>query len=145
MKPLSVRSLLLVSLFFILAFTSCSESFKNDLHEILVGADKINIYFYDKEQRTVKDPKMMVVISEQDNIEKIIESITAETSEQYKCGYSGQLEIYKDGKLLLDSEFNFEEEYRHYVFTYKGKVLFRVMTKEGSVLLKEYYEIVTKD
>ena len=145
MRTFTIFSLLIFTMFSVLVFSSCGESSKNNLQEKLVDANKINIYFYDKEQGIVKDPKMMVVISEQDDIKTIIESITDETSEQFKCGYSGQLEIYMDDKLLLDSEFNFEDECSHYVFTYKDDVLFRVMTKEGSVLLKDYYKKVTTD
>ena len=138
----------LVSAFFVitaLVLISCGDSIDSEFNEKLAGANKIKLYFFDKERGTVKDPKMIVTVSKQGDIKKIISSITDKTSEQFKCGYSGQLEIFKDNKLLLNPEFNFEEECRHYVFTYKDEVLFRVMTKEGSALLREYYEKITKD
>jgi len=143
MRTFTIFSLLILTMFSVLVFSSCREVSKDGIHEKLVGANKINIYFYDKGQGIVKDTKMMVVGSEQDDIKKVTESITDETSEQYKCGYSGQLEIFKDNELLLDSEFNFEDECRHYVFTYKNEVLFRVMTEDGSKILKNYYKKIS--
>jgi len=138
----------LVSAFLvIIAFVliSCGNSIDSEFNENLAGANKIKLYFFDKKHGTVKNPKMLITVSKQGDIKKIISSRTDKTSEQYKCGYSGQLEIFKDNELLLNSEFNFEEECRHYVFTYKDEVLFRVMTEEGSALLREYYEKITKD
>jgi len=143
MRTFTIFSLLILTMLSVLVFSSCREVSKNGIYENLVDPEKIKIYFYNKKQGIDKDPKMMVVISEQYDIEKIIGSITDEPSEQYKCGYSGQLEIYKDDELLLDSEFNFEDECRHYVFTYKNEVLFRVMTEDGSKLLKNYYKKVS--
>ena len=136
-------SALLVTTAFVLI--SCSDSIDSELNENLAGANKIKLYFFDKEHGTVKNPKMIITVSKQGDIKKLISSITDNTSEQFKCGYSGRLEIFKDNELLLNPEFNFEEECRHYVFTYKGEVEFRVMTNEGSVLLKEYSKKVIED
>lgn len=136
-------SALLVIIVFVLL--SCGDSIDSKLNEKLAGANKIKLYFFDKEHGTVENPKMIVTVSKQGDIKKIISSITDETSEQFKCGYSGQLEIFKDNELLLNPEFNFEEECRHYVFTYRDEVMFRMMTEEGSELLKKYYERVSKD
>jgi hypothetical protein len=121
-------------------FISCGDSIDSELNEKLAGANKIKLYFFDKEHGTVKDPKMIVTVSKQGDIKKIINSITGETTKQFKCGYSGQLEIFKDNTLLLNPEFNFEEECRHYVFMYNGNMLFKVMSEEGSNLLKEYFD-----
>jgi len=129
-------SLIILSLFTI---TSCGDSINSELGKKLAGTNKIKLYFFDKESGTVKDSKMIVTISKQDDIKKIVESITDETPGQYKCRYSGHLEIFKDNDLLFNAEFNFEEECRHYVFMYNKRMLFKVMSEEGSALLKDYY------
>lgn len=128
------QSLIILSL-----FASCGDSIHIELEKKLAGTNKIKLYFFDKEHGTVKDSKMIVTVSKQDDIKKIIESITDETAEQYKCGYSGQLEIFKDNDLLFNAEFNFEKECRHFVFRYNKQMLFKVMSEEGSAILKDYH------
>lgn len=129
-------SLLILSLFVI---SSCGDSINSELGKKLAGANKLKLYFFDKESETVKDLKMVVTVSKQDDIKKIIESIMDESAEQYKCGHSGQLEIFKDNDLLFNAEFNFEKECRHYAFRYNERMLFKVMTEEGGTLLEDYY------
>jgi len=131
-----LQSILIISLFIII---SCGESINSELEKKLAGANKIKLYFFDKENGTVKDSKMIVTVSKQDDIKKIVESITDETAEQYKCGYSGQLEIFKDNDLLFNAEFNFENECTHFVFRYNKQMLFKVMSEEGSSILKKYH------
>jgi len=129
---------LLIILFLICVY-SCEDSIKTELGNKLAGANKIKLYFFDKEHGSVKDSKMIVTVSQQDDIMKIVESITDEKAGQYKCGYSGMLEIFKDNNLLFNAEFNFEKECRHYVFRYNKQMLFKVMSEEGSDILNEYY------
>ena len=140
MKPFFHKLIPSLIILFLFNITSCGDSINSELGKKLAGANKMKLYFFDKESGTVKDLKMVVTVSKQDDIKKIVESITDETAEQYKCGYSGQLEIFKDNDLLFNAEFNFEKECRHFVFRYNERMLFKIMSGEGSTLLKDYYD-----
>ena len=115
-----------------LLFTSCGDSIKSGLDKQISGTDSIKIYFLSEKDNTTQK---VVTITGKSEIENIIASITDEKSEQYKCGYSGQMDFYEKGKIILSPEFNSNPDCAHYVFRYKDKMYHKKMSQTGQDLL----------
>lgn len=112
-------------------FASCGDSIKPGLDKQISGTDSIKIYFLSEKDNTTQ---RVVTISDKSDIANIIASITDEKSEQYKCGYTGQMEFYEKGKIILSPEFNSNPECAHYVFRYKDKMYHKKMSQTGQDL-----------
>lgn len=126
------RTLLLLLLIFIIS--GCGDSIKPGLDKEISGTDSIKIYFLSDIKNT---PPKVVTLKEENGISNIIASITDEGTEQYKCGYSGQMEFYKMGKIIMSPEFNFEQDCAHYVFRYKNQMYHKKMSTDGQKMLQQ--------
>ena len=115
-------------------FASCGDSIESGLNKQIAETDSIKIYFFDEKTGATKN---VVTVSDPAEINAIKSSITDESAESYKCGYSGQLEFYKADSIIFTPEFNFMEECPHYVFMFKKNIYRKVMSKEGRELLTE--------
>ena len=112
--------------------SSCGDSIKSSLDKQLAESDSKVYFFNEKDNRVEK----VVTISDKPEIEKIIASISDESSEQYKCGHNGQLEFYKNGTIIMSPQFNTGEGCEHYVFRFKDRMYHKIMTGEGKQLLE---------
>ena len=123
----------LIALFSLsLLLSSCGDSIKDGLDKQILGTDSIKIYFLSEKDNTTQK---VVTISDNNEIENIIASISDEKSEQYKCGYSGQMDFYEKGRIILTPEFNSNPDCAHYVFRYKDKMYHKKMSNEGQKFL----------
>ena len=123
----------LIALFSLsLLLSSCGDSIKDGLDKQILGTDSIKIYFLSEKDNTTQK---VVTISDNNEIENIIASISDEKSEQYKCGYSGQMDFYEKGRIILSPEFNSNPDCAHYVFRYKDKMYHKKMSNEGQKFL----------
>lgn len=125
---------MLILLVFTFALTSCGDSIKPGLDKQIANTDSIKIYFLNEKDNTTQ---RVVTISGKDEIENIIASITDEKSEQYKCGYTGQMEFFEKGKIILSPEFNSNPDCAHYVFRYKDKMYHKKMSEDGQQILSQ--------
>jgi hypothetical protein len=127
-----MRITLLIVFLLSIWFTSCGDSIEGGLNKQIAVTDSIKIYFFDEKTGATKN---VVTISDQNEINTITASITDETAESFKCGYSGQLEFYKADSIIFTPEFNYMEECPHYVFMFKKNLYRKVMSKEGREFL----------
>jgi hypothetical protein len=129
MKRGFILSILLILMF---VLTSCGDSIKPGLDKQVSNTDSIKIYFLSQKDNTTQK---VVTLKDKNEIESIIASITDDKAEQFKCGYTGQMEFYEKGKIILSPEFNSNPECAHYVFRYKDKMYHKKMGNEGQDLL----------
>ena len=133
-----------IAIIIAVSLCSCDDSIQSGLSKQLKDADKVKVYFFEEGENAVRDSNMIITIENRDEVNKIIASIADESSEQYKCGYSGYMEILSKSKNILNLEFNLNEECAHYVFRFKTQIYFKKMTEEGQALLKGYKNKVKK-
>ncbi|KAA0210530.1 MAG: hypothetical protein OZ913_00245 [Ignavibacteriaceae bacterium] len=117
----------------------CEDNIIPGLQEKLIKADKITIYFFDEGTNTVSDPDKIVTIEQKQDINTLINSISGESSPEYKCGYNGSIEFFNDNKSIFVTEFNFENDCAHFVFRYNKEMFSKKMEESGIRLLKEYF------
>jgi hypothetical protein len=129
---------LLILIIITLSAGSCGDSIRSSLAKYLIDADKIKVYYFEQGQNTVRDSNMIITVDNRDEVNKILASISDDSSEQFKCGYSGYMEVFSKNKNILNLEFNFDEGCAHYVFRFKDQIYFKTMTPEGQGLLKNY-------
>lgn len=118
----------------VLSLVSCGDSIKSGLEKQLTGTDSIKVYFFDEKSNSVEK---VVTVTEKSGIDEIISSISDESSEQFKCGYNGQMEFYKGGDIILSPQFNTGDGCEHYVFRFKDRMYHKAMTAEGKQFLEE--------
>lgn len=117
-----------------LVLTSCGDSIKPGLDKQISNTDSIKIYFLSEKDNTTQK---VVTISSKNEIENIIASITDDKAEQFKCGYTGHMEFYEKGKIILSPEFNSNPDCAHYVFRYKDKMYHKKMSETGQDMLSK--------
>ena len=127
---------LLVLLSISAVFASCDDSIQSGLNKQLKGADKVKVYFFAPGETTIKDSTMIVTINRKEEIEKLISTISDESTDQFKCGYSGYMDLYEKNIVIQSIEFNYDAECAHYVFRFKTQIYYKAMTEEGQKLLK---------
>ena len=121
--------------FFIFNFTAI----KNKISK----TDMIKVTFYSKQNN---NENIILEISDNKEIKKITNCFSIIPALFYKCGYDGKLELFKNGKLILNNsfEFNLSDDCKHIVFVYNNKIISKKLTKKGQILLTQYYEAVLK-
>ncbi|MCB0725804.1 MAG: hypothetical protein KDC73_14005 [Ignavibacteriae bacterium] len=127
-----MRNILLITFLLALILTGCGDSIKPGLDKQISSSDSLKIYFFNEIDNA---PPKVITLKEKSEIDEMIASITDEESEQYKCGYSGQMEFYQMGKIILSPEFNFSPDCAHYVFRYKDQMYHKKMSPEGQKTL----------
>jgi hypothetical protein len=135
---------------FTVIFFGCGESIKSSLDKQLTGIDKIKIYFTnivpnkDNSKETSKDTlaeqKAIITITNQDTVNMLVQSITDETSEFYKCGYTGTIEFFKDHASVSNMQFNLMKECNHIVFRMKDNMYSKIISPQGIEILNNYYK-----
>jgi len=112
-------------------FTSCSDS---PISKKLSGSDSLVINF--KEQMTDSVTKTVTTI-ENNAIRKLIGFVDAKATEEFKCGYDGNLTFYSNGGEILPVVFKYKEaDCRHFLFELDGKLMSTKMSKEAADFLE---------
>jgi hypothetical protein len=128
-------------LFLVIIFCSCDESIKSSLDKQLKGTDMIKLYFYDKTGK-LTNKNNIITIQDKDIINKLMQGIADETAPEYKCGYTGTIEYFKENKSILTGEFNSMPECSHIVFFLKKNMHSKKLSPESLIILNKYYEMI---
>jgi hypothetical protein len=136
------NALNIVLLFLVVLFCSCDESsIKASLDKQLSGTDMVKIYFFDK-TGNLSAKSSIITIQDKEIIAKLLLAITDETSPEYKCGYTGSIEYFKENKSVLVGEFNSMPECSHIVFRLKKNMHTKKLSPESLIIINKYYEMI---
>lgn len=128
-------------LIILIAFVGCGDSIKSSLDKQLMGVDKVKIYFTNTMSKdTATEQRAIITITNQDTVNMLAQSITDETSEFYKCGYTGTIEFFKDNISISNMQFNLMNECNHIVFRVKDNIYSKKISPQGIELLNNYYK-----
>lgn len=116
---------LLVAVFLM---ASCSNSSKNSY----ASNDSLVIQF-----KSIPSGEVIKTINtkEEKAIRKIADFIDGDKTQQYKCGYNGELIFYKAGKLASTVSFNTDEACKHFLVEDGGKNEGLKMSNEAASFL----------
>lgn len=131
--------LILVVLFF-----GCDDSIRSSLDKQLMGVNKVKIYFTNiiPTKDTAAEQKAIITIMNIDTVNMLAQSITDETSEFYKCGYTGTIEFFKDNLSVSNMQFNLMKECNHIIFRTKNNMYSKLISPQGIEILNNYYKNV---
>jgi len=101
----------------------------------------IKLYFYDK-SGNLTNKNNIITIQDKDIINKLLNAITDETAPEYKCGYTGTIEYFKENKSILVGEFNSMPECSHIIFRLKKDMYSKKLSPESLIILNKYYELI---
>ncbi len=111
--------------------TACSNS---AISKKLSGSDSLVINF--KDQITDSVTKTVTTI-ENNAIRKLIDFVDAKATDEFKCGYDGNLSFYSEGEVILPVVFKYKEPgCRHFLFELDGKLMSTKMGKEAADFLE---------
>jgi hypothetical protein len=117
----------------VIVLASCSGS-GYGVNKQLEGADSLVITFNAPNSDSIIKT---VSTTEVKAIEKLSGFLKGSQTEQFKCGYDGNLVFYKQGKELLPVIFKYNEEgCRHFLFEIDNKVVSTKMSTEGESFFK---------
>lgn len=124
-----------ICLFFILAaislITACSSS---AISKKLSGSDSLVINFYAAHSESILKT---VSATEGKAIRKVIHFVDSRSTEQFKCGYDGNLIFFSNGQPLLPAMFKYKEkDCRHFIFELDGKLMSTKMNNEAADFLE---------
>ena len=118
-------------LFVILVLASCSGS---PVSKKLASADSLVITFNAANTDSVLKT---VTTTEKKAIKKLTQFLAGKESEQFKCGYDGNMTFYSNGQLLLPLVFKYtEKDCRHFLFDMDNKVMSTKMSNEAADFLQ---------
>lgn len=134
---------LLIVIFAVLFF-GCDDSIRSSLDKQLMGVDKVKIYFTNivPTKDTLTEQKAIITITNIDTVNMLAQSITDETSEFYKCGYSGTIEFFKDNISVSNMQFNLMPECNHIIFRTKNNMYSKLISPQGIEILNSYYKAI---
>ena len=114
-----------------LVLISCNNS---QLVSKLEDSDSIAVRF---NQPGTDSIIKVVEATEPHAIQKMLQFADGKKSEQYKCGYDGNIMFYKKGSLAGDISFNFSVEgCHHFIHQADGKLTATKMNNEAADFLK---------
>ncbi len=129
-------------LFLVILFSSCEEdSIRASLDKQLAGADMIKLYFNDRTGKPIGKDNI-ITIQDKEITGKLIQAITDETTPEYKCGYTGTIEYFKENRSILTGEFNSMPGCSHIVFRLKKNMHSKKLTPESLIILNKYYDMI---
>ncbi|HEX2787085.1 MAG TPA: hypothetical protein VHP32_04205 [Ignavibacteria bacterium] len=131
-------------LIILIAFAGCGDSIKGTLDKQLMGVDKVKIYFTNivPTKDTATEQRAIITITNLDTVNMLAQSITDETSEFYKCGYTGTIEFFKDNISISNMQFNLMNECNHIVFRVKDNIYSKKISDKGIEVLNNYYKTI---
>jgi hypothetical protein len=121
---------------FLFAFTvliaiGCKNS---ALAKKLSGSDSLVISFKEPNGGSVIKT---VSTTENKAIHKLIDFIDAKPTEEFKCGYDGNLIFFSKGEILLPVIFKYKDkDCRHFLFELDGKLVSTKMNNEAADFLE---------
>jgi len=78
-----------------------------------------------------------VSTTENTAINKVVDFIDAKPTEEFKCGYDGNLIFFSKGQVLLPVVFKYKDaNCRHFLFESEGKVMSTKMNNEAADFLE---------
>lgn len=123
--------LILIGIIFIL-LASCSST--SSTNQQLSGSDSLVINFTAPQSDSIIKS---VTTTEAKAIDKLTRFIDGKKSEEFKCGYNGNLLFFYKSKLLSDVSFNYSEGgCQHFLLSADGKLVSTAMTNEAADFLK---------
>lgn len=122
---------LIISILAGLILLSCGSS---PLVKNITGSDSVAVRF----NHPGTDSIVKVVEATQSYaIEKLVRFADGKETEQFKCGYDGNMIFYKKGTLTGDISFNFSTDgCHHFLHMADGKLTSTVMSNEAADFLK---------
>ena len=115
----------------IILLSSCSRSATG---KKLAGCDSLIITFNAPNSDSVIN---VVSTTETKAISKLARFVDGKPTEQYKCGYDGNMIFFKGGRQVLPVVFKYSEEgCRHFLFDLDNKVMSCQMSNEAADFLK---------
>ncbi len=120
-----------VSYMVIILLVSCSSS---AVGKKLKGCDSLVVTFNAPNSDSVIN---VVSTTETKAISKLARFVDGKPSEQYKCGYDGNMIFFKGGRQVLPVVFKYSEEgCRHFLFDLDNKVISSRMSNEAVDFLR---------
>ncbi len=111
-----MKAYLLIGLTVIL-FCSCKQS---AIKKSFSGADSVVIHFKDEQAGVIT---RTVQTAETKAINRIVEFMDANETEQFKCGYDGKMFFYDKGKQIQEVDFKMKDPAcNHFAFLMNGKI-----------------------
>ena len=126
-----------ISLFVLSSFLfSCGE---NSTSKNLAGADSLVIQFNDPQTNIITNT---INTKELNAIKKIRQFVSGKKTEQFKCGYDGNMIFYSKGQQLGDISFNYSgDDCRHFMqLLPDGKLSSTAMSNEAASFLRSLAE-----
>jgi hypothetical protein len=125
---------ILVLVLGIAIFSSCA----GDSPGHLSGSDSLVINFNEPQSNNIEKT---VITTEENAINKLARFTSGDSATEYKCGYDGNLQFYKNGELTGDVSFNYSgENCRHFIQLKEGKLTSTKMSNEAADFLKSLRE-----
>jgi hypothetical protein len=110
---------------------SCKSS---ALKERLSVSDSLVVEFYHPNTDSIK---RTVQTTQKHSIDRMIDFVDTKSTEQYKCGYDGNIIFFAKGRPVLPMLFKFKEDScRHFVFELDGKLMSSRMKNEAKDFLE---------
>jgi len=125
----------LISIATIIFLASCSGSV---ISKKLAASDSLVITFNYPNSDSIINT---FSTTESKAIQKMIGFTDGKKTEQFKCGYDGNMIFFSKGEILLPVVFKYSEEgCRHFLFDLDNKVMSTEMSKEAVDFLKSLAE-----
>lgn len=122
-KAVLIMTLLVMGI--LLGACGSTRAFKNYVKSRANGGE-IKIY-----ARNTKNKKEVIYRIKEKEISMILSFVTDEEAPAYKCGYTGTIDFYNDGKSILEDKVDFNAGCGHAVISYGGSVLLRKLSPKG--------------
>jgi hypothetical protein len=124
-----------IHLFSLLSMAVGSASCSNSaVAKKLSGSDSLAITF-----NMLNSDSIIKTVSTTENnaINKVVDFIDAKPTEEFKCGYDGNLIFFSKGQVLLAIVFKYKDaNCRHFLFELDGKLMSTKMNNEAADFLE---------
>lgn len=130
----SIFVLLLCAVF----LNSCADVRQKTLENMAKQADFSIINFYSPGGDS--ENPISFQVGDPAEIDKLVTFATAQNTEEFKCGYTGSIELMRNEILIFEMEFNLDENCRHIVYTTVDQTYFSAISLEGISYLQEKEE-----
>src|SRR5258706_8755328 len=112
-------------------FTACSNS---AVSKKLSQCDSLVINFKEEQSDTIIKT---VSATENSAIDKLAGFVDSKTTEEFKCGYDGNMMFYSKGQAVLPIVFKYKESgCRHFLFELDGKLMSTKLSTEAADFLE---------
>lgn len=125
-----------VILFCFISLYSCADTEVEIFQKEIKEADKIKIYFYDSTSGRIENPDRIFTIENKTDVDEYKNLFTNEDTPRYKCGYTGLIEFFREGKTIKSMGFNLNNGCRHVIFSIRGRAFSKVLSDNGYYILK---------